>query len=141
MTDDFGIIPYPKWDEDQENYHSTSVDEFTLFVIPKDIPDVEMTSIVTEALCAESYKKVVPAFYDVALKTKAARDNESAEMIDMIRDGLTFDFGYLHSSALGSVGHKFVGFIRENSNNVTSSLDANMKTYEEKLDTLLTPYR
>ena len=34
--------------------------------------------------------------YDVALKTKFARDEESAEMIDLVLAGRTFDFGYMY---------------------------------------------
>ncbi len=141
MTDDFGIIPYPKYDSNQKDYHSTSLDEFTMFVIPNDAKDVEMTSIILEALAAESYKKVVPAFYDVALKTKGARDDESAEMIDMIRDGLTFDFGYLNSGALGGVGHLWVNLIRNDNDNVASEYAAKEATYKENLEKILKVYR
>ena len=141
MSDDFGIIPYPKYDSKQAEYHSTSLDEFTMFVIPKDAKDPEMTSIILEALSAESYKKVVLAFYDVALKTKGARDDESAEMIDMIRDGLTFDFGYLNSGALGSAGHLWVNLIRKNNNDVASAYAEKKATYEENLAKILEVYR
>ena len=72
-----------KYDENQKDYHSTSLDEFSMFVIPIDAPDMDKTAFITEALCAESYKKVVPVFYDVVLKTKNARDNDSAQMIDI----------------------------------------------------------
>ena len=105
MKDDFGIIPYPKYDENQKDYHSTSLDEFSMFVIPIDAPDMDKTAFITEALCAESYKKVVPVFYDVVLKTKNARDNDSAQMIDIIRDGLVFDWGYIYSVTMGQPGH------------------------------------
>lgn len=141
MEDDFGIIPYPKYDEDQEEYHSTSLDEFSAFVIPADAKDIEMTGIITEALCAESYKQVIPVFYETALKTKAARDEESSEMIDIIRDGLTFDFGYLHSSSLNSVGHFWVGKVRNNDNNLASSFDSNLTGYNQKLEKVLEIYR
>ena len=141
MNSDFGIIPYPKYDETQKSYHSSSLDEFSLFLIPMDAKDPEMTSIITEALCAESYKIVVPKFYDVALKTRNARDDDSSEMIDLIRDGLTFDWGYLHSSSLGGVGHLFVNLIRNNDNNVVSGFDANASTYEENLKTVLEVYK
>ena len=141
MNSDFGIIPYPKYDENQKSYHSSSLDEFSLFLVPVDVKDPEMSSIITEALCAESYKLVVPKFYDVALKTRNARDNDSAAMIDFIRDGLTFDFGYLHSSALGGVGHLFVNLIRNNDNNVASSYAANSAKYEENLEKVIEIYR
>lgn len=141
MDDDFGIIPYPKYDAGQEGYHSTSRDNFTMFVVPVDVKNPEMTSIISEALCAESYKKVVPTFYDKALKTKAARDEDSSEMIDIIRDGLTFDWGYLHSDTLGGVGHIFVGLIRDNSNSVMSKYAAKEETYKTNLEKALEVYR
>lgn len=141
MDDDFGILPYPKYDEDQESYHSTSLDEFSMFVVPSDVSNPEMSGVILEALCYEGYKTVVPEFYNVALKTKAARDDESSEMIDIIRDTLTFDFGYLNSSAIGGVGHVFVGLIRGNSNEVMSKYDEKMATYEDNLEKLFEAYK
>ena len=141
MNDDFGILPYPKYDESQKQYHSTSLDEFSLFVLPIDVKDKEMSAIITEALCAESYKKVVPVFYDTALKTKAARDDASSEMIDLIRDSLTFDFGYLHSNSVNGVGHMFVNWIRNNNNNIASDYDKAKSATEEKLAKVLEIYR
>ena len=141
MDDDFGIIPYPKYNSVQKDYHSTSLDEFSLFLVPNDVKDSEMTAIITEALCAESYKTVVPVFYDTALKTKAARDNDSSEMIDIIRDSLTFDWGYLHSNAMGGVGHLFVDLIRNNNNNVASEYQKNAAMFEQKLEEILEIYR
>ena len=141
MKDDFGIIPYPKYDSEQENYHSTSLDEFTLFVIPNDAKDPDMTSIILEALSAESYKQVIPVYYDVALKTKGARDDQSAEMIDIIRDELTFDFGYLNSSALSYAGQLWVTLIRNNNNNIVSEYATRQAAYEKNLAALLEVYR
>lgn len=97
MDSDFGIIPYPKWDESQTNYYTISQDGYSLFSIPVTVKDMKMTGIITEALCAESYKKVIPAFYDVALKSKYSRDVDSVEMIDTIRKGLRFNFGILYT--------------------------------------------
>ena len=141
MESDFGIIPYPKWDDKQASYHSTSHDEFSVFLVPIDVKDKERTAVVTVGMSAENYRTVIPAFYDVALKTKNARDEESAEMIDLIRDTLVFNFGYLHSGALGSVGHLFVSAIRKNDNAVASGYAAKVATYEEKLAEVLSVYR
>ena len=141
MNDDFGILPYPKYDENQTKYHSTSHDTFSLIEIPIDAKDKEMSAIITEALCAESYKKVVPTFYDIVLKTKAARDDDSSAMIDIIRDGLIFDWGYLHSNTLGGVGHLFVTLIRDNNRNFVSEYNKNAATYEQKLEEALEVYQ
>ena len=140
MDADFGILPYPKLDEAQAQYSSTSRDNFDLFVVPIDVKDTEFTGIITEALCAESYRSVVPKYYDVVLKSKTSRDEESAEMIDIIRDNLTFDIGYLCSSSLSGIGHIFVGLIRSNSNDLVSKFAAVEKPAGKLLEKMLVSY-
>jgi len=141
MDTDFGIIPYPKWNEQQENYLTTSVAYFTLFCVPVTVKDFEMIGVITEALCAESYKKVIPAFYEVALKTKYSRDDESAEMIDTIRNGLTFDFGKIYVTELAysmnilrdlmsSKKSEFVSTFEKNENKYNIALEKVLSTFE-----------
>ncbi len=140
MDTDFGILPYPKLNEAQADYASTSRDNFDLFVLPIDVKDQEFSGIVTEALCAESYRSVIPAYYDVVLKSKSARDEESAEMIDLIRDTLTFDMGYLFSSSLGGLGHIFVGMVRDGNTDLASKFAAVEKAAQTNLDAILESY-
>jgi len=40
-----------------------------------------------------TYRDVVPVYKEVALKTKTARDDDSAAMLDIIFDSIYFDFG------------------------------------------------
>ena len=46
-----------------------------------------------EALAAESKNVTIPAFIEICLKTKYARDEESAEMLSIILDSVTEDLG------------------------------------------------
>jgi len=46
-----------------------------------------------EVLSNKSSKTIIPAYYDVALKTKYARDDESSEMLDLIMRMLFVDTG------------------------------------------------
>lgn len=140
METDFGILPYPKLNEAQTDYASTSRDNFDVFALPLDVKDPECSGIITEAMCAESYRTVIPAYYDVVLKTKSSRDEESAEMIDMIRDSLTFDFGYLCSNSLNGIGHIFVGMVRENKTDLASSFAARESGAQIALDEMLAAY-
>lgn len=140
MDNDFGVLPYPKYDDTQDKYYSTSTDGFSLFLLPATISDSEMVGIITEALCAESYKEVVPVYYDVALKDKYTRDEESSKMLDIIRDNLIFDIGYINSYALDTVGHMFVELIRANSSDITSKYASKESSVQVKLDTMLESY-
>lgn len=86
---EFGILPFPKYDEAQEEYLSLSWNGFIM--IPR-TADPELAGAVSEALAAESYRLTVPAYYDVLLTSKVARDVESTEMIDIIYSGAVYDF-------------------------------------------------
>jgi len=104
MESDFGILPYPKKDSAQDGYYTSARDNVTLFGIPVDIQDPEFTGLITEALCQASYEMVKPVYYENVLKTKLARDQESQQMIDILRDGLIFDIGYVCSTQLERAG-------------------------------------
>ncbi len=120
MNTDFGIIPYPMYDENQEGYRTTSHNSVSMVCFPVTVKDPEMSAIITEALCAESYRNVIPQYYDIALKAKGARDDESGEMIDIIRDGLIFDFGWVHSVPMGSIGTIMQELISQNNSGLSS---------------------
>jgi len=105
MDEDFGIIPFPKDSEEQENYYTSSRDSRSMIAITIDVKDPDFSALVTEALCATGRSIIIPAYYDVALKGKAARDEESAAMLDIIRDGLVSDFSTEHAQCTASAGY------------------------------------
>jgi len=101
MEDDYGFLPLPLFDESQEKYQTYLDLHGALMAVPANVENPERASIIIEALSAEGYKQVTPVYCDIALKTKFARDEESAEMIDIIMAGRTFDFGVLYDDFLG----------------------------------------
>ncbi len=104
MKDTYSILPFPKWDAAQELYLTNADDKFQVFSIPKTASDTEFVGMIFEALAAESYRSVYPAYYDVALKGKYSSDPSTAEMIDIIMSGRKFDvsfqFGEKHFARL-----------------------------------------
>ncbi|MCL1793592.1 MAG: extracellular solute-binding protein [Oscillospiraceae bacterium] len=137
METDFGIIPYPKWNEQQENYLTAPVAYFSLIAVPTTAQNLEMTGMITEALCVESYKKVIPAFYEISLKTKYSRDEESAEMIDIIRNGVVFDFGAIYCTQLDTAFHLFRILMSDKKNNWVSQFEKNEPRYNKLLEKLI----
>ena len=99
MKDDFGVLPMPKYDEAQENYITLVGESNTLFGIAASTADPDAASAVMEALCEENYYSVTPAYYEVAMKVKYSRDDESAQMFDLIRETASFDFGRIYGNA------------------------------------------
>ena len=104
MDADFGILPYPKWNEAQPDYHTTSRDSRSMFTIPIDTPDAAFAGLITEALCIEGNRQVIPVFYDKVLKGKNARDEQSGQMLDIIRAGLVLDFAAEYAVQTGRGG-------------------------------------
>lgn len=103
LDDDFGIIPYPKFDED-DVYATAKNGGQHLIIIPITVSDVERTGAITEALCAIGSRDVIPAYYEKSLKTKYARDDDSSEMIDIIRASTVYDLGYVAGGTFQSCG-------------------------------------
>ncbi len=84
MENDFGFVPPPKFDENQEEYYSWIRHSAPLSYIPITNPDLAFTGAVLEILAMESYNRVTPAYFDVVLTTKVSRDTESETMIPII---------------------------------------------------------
>lgn len=143
IEDDYGFLPYPKWDEAQSGYYTMIDGHGPLFAIPLTINDPDFVGIITEAMSAEGYKVITPAYYDVALKTKFTRDEESAEMIDLILAGRVFDFGYLYDGWNGMAFYlqnllgfntqtkDFSSFYAKKEKAVIKYYDKILKAYEE----------
>jgi len=83
MDSDFGIIVHPKFDENQDSYHNFAGAPVAMCV-PATTLDYDRTGMVLEALCYESTDTVIKAYYDVLLKTKISRDDESEGMLDIM---------------------------------------------------------
>ena len=95
---DYGIIPYPKYDEAQAAYKSMVDGSHSAMAVGKDAQDLDFIGILTEAYCAESYKKVLPAYYDVCLKQRYASSPKDAEMMDLCVNARVFDPGYVYDN-------------------------------------------
>jgi len=109
----FGIIPAPKFDENQDQYYSTySYGNCTAYSVPITVGDLEKVGTVMESMAILSQYTLTPAYYDITLEGKFLRDDESAGMIDIVLDTRNFDlaplfnwggafdvFYYLHNNA------------------------------------------
>ena len=128
LEDDFGAVPYPKLDEDQEDYYSRIVNFSSLTYIPVTNQKLELTSAVLEYMAYISNKELIPAFYDEILNIKTARDYETEEMIDIIRDGARFhDENYLSSGNI-------IELVTNGTNTLSSNYASRGDAWETKLE-------
>lgn len=105
MDDAYGIVPFPKFDDAQENYYSIAHDIISVMCLPVNCQKVEAASAVLESLAYLGYNDVLPAYYETLLKAKYARDAKSAQMIELIRDNFITDIAYVYSDAFNSMGY------------------------------------
>ncbi len=140
MTDDYSILPYPKWDEKQENYMTGAMDNYSVLGIPITVTDIEMVSIITEALNIESYKTLYPTYYEQALQNKYARDAESIQMIDMLMQGRNFDFSTLFTSNMNYISTLFRDVVNSKALNFASQYTKIEKEALKGLEDVLKAY-
>lgn len=133
---EFGIIPLPKYDENQDGYHTLASTQMLL--LPSDMDDPEFVGVVLEALSFESYQQVVPQLYEAVYQNKYLRDSESEQMFDLIRGSLVYDsmwnygnggdFSYLIGNTVGEKNIDIASFIAANIAKAQAELD---KVYED----------
>lgn len=132
IEDDFGIIPYPKYEEVPAGtpYYSRTFGGFPYVVVNAPV-DLERASVIMEALACESHNTVIPAMYDILLKTKSARDADSEYMIDMLRKYRYTDLSETYW--LGEIGSLYEGLFVKKENTAASVTEKNTARVEKVL--------
>ena len=122
MEANFGILPLPKYDESQPQYYNTmQYNNATVMCVPITATNQERTGAVLEAWAAESVETLTRAYYDITLKGKHARDDESTEMLDLIFSTRVIDQGMLFNWA--GVQDFFQGFSQKKQLDFTSQYE------------------
>lgn len=133
-----GILPLPKYNEEQENYISYILNSPAALVVPSTNVDTEMTGIVIENLSAESYRTVRPVYFDKTLDFKYATDERSINMLDTIFENGNFDltvvFGW------GKVSSKVIDLVTTGSEAYVSGITALDKAVREDIEKTVEKY-
>ena len=108
----YGILPYPKLNEDQDNYYSVVGFAHTVFSIPNNSRDTAMSAAVLECMNSEAYRSSCPDLYEKVFKSRFVTDPIDAEMYDIIREGAYLDQARIFASSFGSVNAGPVGMFR-----------------------------
>ncbi len=133
MDGDFGILPLPKFDENQERYYSyVHTWSASAAVIPITAQYPEETAMFMEAAAYYAREIITPAYYDVALKTKYARDDESQQMLDIIYENRWCDLGNLYN--VGEVLTGMTSLVTSGKNSFASMMASKESTIESTLE-------
>lgn len=136
---DYGILPFFKWDTNQEQYYSSVDAGSDVMAVPITATQNELIGYMVEALSCESWKSVLPVYYDVVLNVKSIRDEDSVEMLNILLDNREVDFASLYNAWNGWV-FELPAFLSSNkgfASTYKSKEKAKIKQYEKMLKPFL----
>lgn len=96
---DYGVVPLPKLNDQQTRYYTMVHNTHDAWVVPFDCKSLDESSAVLETSAYEAYENIGPMYFDTYVKLRYAPDERLAEMYDLIRESVVFDFSYLYKSA------------------------------------------
>ena len=140
MDTDFGILPIPKYNEQQKDYLQT-VNPYVgiVTVVPQSAASIENSGIILEAMAYESKYILQPAYYEVALNTKIARDEESGKMLDIIFGNRAYDMGEIYN--FGEIGRELPIMTMTFDRNIVSKYEQReakaLREIEDLVETIL----
>ena len=134
MEADYGILPTPKLDTEQEGYYTPmSLSWATMLCVPVTNSRLEMTGHVLDALGFYSQQYVTKEFIDTTVRFKSLRDDDSAEMLALVLDNKTWDIAQVYN--WGNLSTEFYNLGYKNNTNFASmwaSIESTVKTEMQK---------
>lgn len=131
MEADFGIVPPPKYNQDQERYYSIILNPF-MQMIPVTVEDVNRNANILDALNAASHDTVMEGYVNITLQGKSARDEDSIRMLRLVFDDLSYN---LHFSNI-SIKSTVVNGIKGDKDSIASDLKRSAKMLKKSFEKL-----
>lgn len=88
----YGILPIPKYDEDQKDYHTCLNMTYNMYSVPIVARDPEMSGAVLESLAHSGNRNLIPVIYK-ALQYRYSNRPEDVRMLEILRSGIIYDPG------------------------------------------------
>jgi hypothetical protein len=135
---DYGILPTPKYDTNQEEYYTTLGFPHTLYAISAKATDTEDCALLLECLCSEGYRTITPALFELTMKTRYTSDSDAGRMFDIIRENISFDFGRIYCTDLNEITWQTFRFqLRDNGAGISNTFSVTKRVLEKRLTSLL----
>ena len=130
MEDRFGFLPYPKFDEEQKGYYTCTDPSGSTFGLLITCSDQALVGAGLEVLNWRAWQSVQPALYESALKGRAADEENDAYMLDIINQGVIYDFGYV----FGGPGELLSKMMTHRTKNFASEYRSRIKNWENNIN-------
>ncbi len=135
----YGILPCPKFDENQENYASAGFDIYWGVILTA-AGNEELISYCVEAMSCYNYNEVIPQVWETVLGSKLSDSADDSDMFRIIRDIQYVDLGYAFQGENASLGQ--LVFLKSNTtaDQTASYISQRTKAIGKILDKLNTKY-
>lgn len=133
MKSDYGLLPLPKYDENQKNYVTISQPAGSAGVaVPSTCRDAERNSLIMEVMAYLSNDSIRSAAYEKIVKGKGARIEDTEEMLNIIYENIVYDMNYVFD--FGGSKTAMTDFFAKNSGDYMSKITAKMEKANAELE-------
>ncbi len=136
---DWGVVPLPKYNEEQEEYRTLSFyDEAKFFAVVPTVSDTQKISTVLAMLNISSYGETPDAFASNAM-SYYLRDNKSTKNVEIIMKSAIYDLSYSYASEAKAISTATYSCVRNASTDfysVKSYLGTWTKAFNTAMDKL-----
>ncbi len=137
MKDKYGLLPLPKYDENQENYGSGAQDSYGMTSIMKGSEELNAKRCAyLEYANYLSYQNSRPYYFEKIMKAQYLGTAKASQVFDIILDHADFDFGEQYSVALEGAKKLLWRYVAKNEETVTGAWATNEKLLTKKLQDL-----
>ncbi len=144
MDFDFGVLPIPKYDTEQEKYCNT-VNRYhsSALAIPKTVTGDRFDDVAF-ALQALGFHNsdVIRAYYQTTLQLQAVTTDNDADMLDIVYNNRFYDIGAIYGWGTGSqtLINLYGAVISDSTNTLASRWEAMQSAVEESMKATLDAY-
>lgn len=129
---EYGVLPMPKYNEEQETYLTPTSQYATSYLIPLSAADPEMSGMAADYLNYLGYNSVLPELM-TTLTYKGLRDEDSIKTLEIILNNHITDIGHLcgwTSSLLDTLMTQMVS----GKNTAVSNIEKSLSGIQKKID-------
>ena len=138
MENDFGLLPFPKFEDAQEFYTCEVLSSALAFVIPRSVADKSRSATISEALAIDSHSDFMNAYLDTTITGKSIRDEDSREMLEIIFEYRVYDLGDIFG--WGGISGAFQNAVNAGAENFASSAKKIEKIFNKAVEKSLKAY-
>ena len=93
---EYGVLPLPKYTEEQESYYCTpNIGNASLFAIPATVNDVKFAAFALEAISEESVDTTYTEYIETKCKLQVAYDEDMSKCFRIIFDSIVYDIAFI----------------------------------------------